>query len=67
MVHITPTINEGVSQLHCDVDWWGDEVSSDQAVELAADHEASVEHREADVDDMLFELLAEAIRDERGY
>jgi hypothetical protein len=67
MVHITSTINEGRSQLHCDVDWWGDEVPSDQAVELAAAHEATVEHLEAEVDDMLFELLAEAIRDERGY
>jgi hypothetical protein len=53
--------------LHCDVDWWGDEVPSDQALELAAAHETTVEHLEAEVDDMLFELLAEAIRDDRGY
>ncbi len=67
MVHITPTINEGVSNLHCDVDWWGDQAPSDRALDIAVAHELSPEHRAAEVDDALFELLAEAMRDERGY
>jgi len=67
MVHISPTVDEGVSTLHCDVDWWGDEVPSNQALDIAVEHEASPEHRAAEVDGWLFELLAEVAWHERGY
>ena len=47
MVHITPPINEAISKLFCDVDWWGDEVPSERALDIALEHEASDAHIEA--------------------
>ena len=62
MVHITPTLNEAIAKLFCDVDWWGDEVPSDQALDIALEHEASDAHIEADNADV---ALDEA--DERAW
>ncbi len=66
MVHITATINEAVSRLFCDVDWWGDEVPSDQALDIALDHEASDPHIDAEIADAALEEAAERAGVERG-
>ena len=66
MVHITPTINEAISKLFCDVDWWGDEVSSDQAFDIALEHEASDAHIDAEIADAALEFAVERTSAERG-
>ena len=66
MVHITPTVNEATSMLFCDVDWWGDEVPSDQALDIALEHEASDVHIEAEIADAALEVAVERISAERG-
>jgi hypothetical protein len=66
MVHITPTINEAVSRLFCDVDWWGDEVPSDQALDIALEHEASDLHIDAEIAEVTFEEAVERVSAERG-
>jgi hypothetical protein len=67
MVHITPTVNQSASNLFCDVDWWGDEVPSDQALDIALAHEASDAHIEAEIAQAAFEDAAELVRAERGH
>ena len=59
MVHITATINEAISKLFCDVDWWGDEVPSDQALDIALEHEASDAHIEAEIAEVALEVAVE--------
>ena len=66
MVHITPTINEAVSKLFCDVDWWGDEVPSDQALDITLEHEASDRHLEAEIAEVALEEAVERVSAERG-
>jgi hypothetical protein len=66
MVHITATINEAVSRLFCDVDWWGDEVPSDQALDIALEHEASDLHIEAEIAEVVLEEAVERVSAERG-
>ena len=66
MVHITPTINEAISKLFCDVDWWGDEVPSDQALDIALEHEASDIHIEAEIAEAALEVAVERASAERG-
>ena len=66
MVHITPTINEAISKLFCDVDWWGDEVPSDQALDIALEHEASDAHIEAEIAEAVLEVAVERASAERG-
>ena len=66
MVHITATINEAVSRLFCDVDWWGDEVPSDQALDIALEHEASDAHIEAEIAEAALEVAVERASAERG-
>jgi hypothetical protein len=66
MVHITPTINEAISKLFCDVDWWGDEVPSDQALDIALEHEASNAHIEAEIAEAVLEEAVERAGAERG-
>ena len=66
MVHITPTANETVSRLFCDVDWWGDEVPSDQALDIALEHETSDAHIEAEIADVALEEAVERVSAERG-
>jgi hypothetical protein len=66
MVHITPTINEATSKLFCDVDWWGDEVPSDQALDIALDHEASDAHIDAEIADAVLEEAVERASAQRG-
>jgi hypothetical protein len=66
MVHITPTINEAISKLFCDVDWWGDEVPSDQALDIALEHEASDLHIEAEIAEEVLEEAVERVSAERG-
>jgi hypothetical protein len=66
MVHITPTINEAVSRLFCDVDWWGDEVPSDQALDIALEHEASDLHLDAEIADAALAEGVERVSAERG-
>jgi hypothetical protein len=67
MVHVTPTRDEAVCHLFCDVDWWGEDAPTGKAVQLATEHEASPEHIHAEVEDQVLEALAEALRAERGY
>jgi hypothetical protein len=66
MVHITPTLNEAVSRLFCDVDWWGDEVPSDQALDIALEHEASDLHLDAEIADAALEEVVDRVNAERG-
>ena len=66
MVHITATINEAVSRLFCDVDWWGDEVPSDQALDIALEHEASDLHIDAEIAEVTLEEAVERVSAERG-
>ena len=66
MVHITPTINEATSKLFCDVDWWGDEVPSDQALDIALEHEASDAHIEAEIAEAALEVAVERASAERS-
>ena len=66
MVHITPTVNEATSMLFCDVDWWGDEVPSDQALDIALEHEASDTHIEAEIAEAALEVAVERVSMERG-
>jgi hypothetical protein len=66
MVHITPTVNEATSKLFCDVDWWGDEVPSDQALDIALEHEASDTHIEAEIAEAALEVAVERVSTERG-
>jgi hypothetical protein len=67
MVHVTPTQDETRSHVFCDVDWWGDEVPSDQAHDIAVAHETSEAHIEAEIALEAAEFLAEAISAARGY
>ena len=66
MVHITPTINEAISKLFCDVDWWGDEVPSEQALDIALEHEASDAHIDAEIAEAVLEGAVERASAERG-
>jgi hypothetical protein len=66
MVHITPTINEATSKLFCDVDWWGDEVPSGQALDIAVEHEASDAHIDAEIADAALEEAVERASAQRG-
>jgi hypothetical protein len=66
MVHITPTIDEAVFRLFCDVDWWGDEVPNDQALDIALEHEASDLHIEAEIAEVALEEAVERVSAERG-
>jgi hypothetical protein len=66
MVHITPTLNEAVSRLFCDIDWWGDEVPSDQALDIALEHEASDLHLDAEIAEVALEEAVERVSAERG-
>ena len=66
MVHIMPTVNEGVSRLFCDVDWWGEEVPSDQALDIALEHESSDAHIEAEIAEAALETAVERVSAERG-
>ena len=66
MVHITPTLNEAVSRLFCDIDWWGDEVPSDQALDIALEHEASDLHIDAEIAEVTLEEAVERVSAERG-
>ena len=66
MVHITPTINEAIAKLFCDVDWWGDEVPSDQALDIALEHEASDLHLDAEIAEVALEEAVERVSAERG-
>jgi hypothetical protein len=66
MVHITPTLNEAVSRLFCDIDWWGDEVPSDQALDIALEHEASDLHLDAEIAEVVLEEAVERVSAERG-
>jgi hypothetical protein len=66
MVHITPTINEAVCRLFCDVDWWGDEAPSDQGRDIALEHEASDAHIEAEIAEVTLEEAVERVSTERG-
>jgi hypothetical protein len=67
MVHIMPTVNEAVSHLFCDEDWWGDDVPSDQALDITLEHEASDAHIEAEIFLATFEDAVELASAERGY
>ena len=66
MVHITPTINEAISKLFCDVDWWGDEVPSEQALDFALEHEASDAHIDAEIAEAVLEVAVDRASAERG-
>jgi hypothetical protein len=66
MVHITPTINEAISKLFCDVDWWGGEVPSEQALDIALEHESSDAHIEAEIAEAAFEVAVERASAERS-
>jgi len=69
MVAITVSVNgyEDQAHLFCGACFWGEDVPTDKAVQVATEHEASPAHVEAELADMLVEVLAEALRAERGY
>jgi len=67
MVHVSPTERGGVSHVFCDVDWWGEEVPTDQANEIAVEHETTQAHIDAEVEQETFENAAELARIERGH
>ena len=53
--------------MFCGACFWGEDVPADKAVQVATEHEASPAHVEAELAEMLVEVLAEALRAERGY
>jgi hypothetical protein len=69
MVAITPSVNGYEDQAHvlCGACFWGDDAPADKAVQVATEHEASPAHVEAELADLVVEVLAEALRAERGY
>jgi hypothetical protein len=66
MVHITPTLNEAIYKLFCDIDWWSDEAPCDQALDIALAHEASEAHIDAEIADAALEEAVERASAERG-
>jgi hypothetical protein len=70
MVATAPSVSGSPDQCHV---WctsclmWGDDVPADQAAEIATTHAASLDHPANQLDDLLFAVLSEAVRDERGY
>jgi hypothetical protein len=67
-VAIARSVSGCADQCHvwCTSCWWGGDVPVDKAVEIAASHAASLEHLLNQLDDALFALLVEGVRDERG-
>jgi hypothetical protein len=69
MVAITASVNGSEDEAHvfCPACFWGEDVPAQDATQIATEHEATSEHTAAELDDQDFEVLAEAVRDERGY
>src|SRR5215216_6301537 len=69
MVAISASVNGYEDQAHvfCGACFFGEDVPADKAVQVATEHEASPAHIEAELAEMLIEVLAEALRAERGY
>jgi len=69
MVAITGSVNGYEDQAHvfCGACFWGEDVPADKAVQVATEHEASPAHVEAELADLVVEVLAEALRAECGY
>jgi len=69
MVGIAPSVIGDVDQAHvfCQPCWWGEDVPSDKAAQIATEHETTPEHLAAESEEQDFELLLEAVRDHRGY
>jgi len=69
MVAISASVNGYEDQAHvfCGACFWGEDVPADKAVQVATEHEASPAHVEVELAEMLVEVLAEALRAERGY
>ncbi len=53
--------------MFCQPCWWGEDVPSDKAAQIATEHETTPEHLAAESEEQDFELLLEAVRDHRGY
>jgi hypothetical protein len=68
-VAVAASVNGTPGQAHvsCAPCWWGEEVPEEQALAVAAEHEASREHLDTERADLEFELLAERVSVERGY
>jgi hypothetical protein len=68
-VAITDSVNRTPGQAHvfCGPCWFGEEVPEQEALAVAAKHEASPGHLEAELDDIAFELLADRLRVKRGH
>jgi len=69
MVAITASVNGSEDEAHvfCPACFWGEDVPAQDATQIATEHEASPAHVEAELAEMLLEVLAEALRAERGY
>ena len=69
MVAIAPSVAGDHAQAHvfCQPCWWGEDVPTDKAAQIATEHEATFEHVATEEEERDFELLLEAVRDHRGY
>jgi hypothetical protein len=57
----------GKAHVSCSACWIGVEVPKDEALAVAAEHEASAQHLEEELASLWFELLAERVSVERGH
>jgi hypothetical protein len=69
MVVITPSTNGSDNEVHvfCSLDFFGEDVPIDQAERIAAEHEGSDQHIDAEVNEMVLEQAMERRSNERGY
>jgi hypothetical protein len=69
MVAIAASVNGSEHEAHvsCGPCWWGEDVAAEKAVHIATEHEAMPAHIAAEGEERDFELLVEAVRDQRGY
>jgi hypothetical protein len=69
MVAISPSVtgNEQETHVFCSLDFWGEDVPTDQALRIATEHEASDQHIEAEIEQIELEVAIERRRERRGY
>jgi hypothetical protein len=69
MVAITRSVsgNEDEAHVFCSLCFFGEDVPTEKAVQIATEHETGLKHIIAEVLDEAFQATAEALRVERGY
>jgi hypothetical protein len=69
MVVMTASTSGSDNEVHvfCSLDFFGEDVPLDQAVQVATEHEMSDGHIEAEVEEMVLEGAVERRSDERGW